>query len=187
MSILDVTRNALNCTSCERQPRNPQNISCGAGRLVALKQVKDSPHCPTASGLTRPLLHLERTRANLTICAGLEFVWDGSFNSSHSHPGPGLVSNALISDQVSLAEGISIQIHIARNAANQARGADLPIGPVALAAAGHPGIAAVAAAPRVAGVQVLAVIIGDPGREVDTARLIGTRSGRKHRCRRCNR
>src|SRR5579872_3547611 len=109
-----------------------------------------------------------RTRANLWICAGL----NSSGMPVYPCPGAGLVSNALISDQISLAEGICIQIHIARDAANPACGAHLPVGPVAIAAAGYPGIAAIAIAPGMAGVEILAIVIGDPGGKVDTTRLV---------------
>ena len=72
--------------------------------------------------------------------------------------------NALIRDQERERERIGIEIDITRNAANGASGADLPIGPTIFRARINIIAATAAAVPRIAGVQVLAVVVGYPGR-----------------------
>src|SRR5581483_9640856 len=83
-----------------------------------------------------------------------------------------ILLHALIRDQVGEVERVGVQVHVARDARDGTSGTALPHGPVVPGAAGCPGVAAGAAAPGGAGVEVLAVIVGDPGREIDAARLV---------------
>src|SRR5579884_4253146 len=72
---------------------------------------------------------------------------------------------------------VGVEVHVAGDAANAAGAADLPVGPVVLGA-GIPGIAAIAAAPRIAGVEVFTVVVGDPAAESDAGvQIAGTCSG----------
>lgn len=109
---------------------------------------------------------------------------DGGLERPAQMQRPGAVSFArgrevqllykFIGFQFSRGAIIRVKVTAAGDAANGAGVADLPIGPVGCAALviGLPGVAAIAGAPRISGVEVLAVIISDPGLQLDAAGLV---------------
>lgn len=98
-------------------------------------------------------------------------------------PGSTRLLDSLIGDQSGQGKRIGVQIGVTRNAANGARGTDLPIGPVVLGAGGYI-ITAVAAAPGIASIKVFTIIIGHPGRQCARAGKVAhsvSRAGIQHR------
>ena len=80
--------------------------------------------------------------------------------------------NALPGFQFGQCAVVGVKVTITRNAADPASERHLPVGPVARAAVGHPGVAAVAIALGIAGVQVFPVLIRNPGRTIDPAGFV---------------
>ena len=72
--------------------------------------------------------------------------------------------HALIRDQERERQRICVKVAVARDAANAAGRADLPIGPAVLGARIDIVAATAAAVPRIAGVKILTVVVSDPCR-----------------------
>src|SRR5262249_52984715 len=74
--------------------------------------------------------------------------------------------HALIRNQERQRERIGIKVGITGNTANAAGGTDLPIGPTIFGAGIDVVAATAAAVPRIAGVEVLTVIVSHPRRQI---------------------
>src|ERR1043166_1015600 len=103
--------------------------------------------------LTEDVFREKETRANSRIRAGVVGLW---FQ---------LLFHPLVGDQERERQRISIEVGVARDAANASRRADLPIGPAILRAGVNIIAATAAAVPRVTGVQVLTIVVSHPGRQ----------------------
>src|SRR6185437_648060 len=110
--------------------------------------------------------------AQTEVCAGGTHMMKGLYPCKHVKPFRLGSADTLPGLELAERAGIGVEVNTTRDAADDARRADLPIGPVAATAAGHPGVAAGAAAPRIAGVEVFTIVVGDERGEINTASLV---------------